>query len=280
MSTFDGNPHAGNGRGRPLRDVGADLAEPARRLTLTWLGHAGVLVDTGSWYVLVDPFLSPTPERVAPPPDARRFAAGIDLVLVTHEHPHHLDLGFLELVAECSPQAELVLPGDAVPLVEGVVPADRVVSVAAGDVVSLGEDVSILVVPACHGSDAEDAYYCNDLRFVGYVIRTLGASVYHAGDTIPSPQIVAALAGERVDVAILPVNGRDAYREADGIVGNLDPREAVRLAAEVGASTLVPVHWDAIAGDGERPGRVVDEAAAAGLPVTVLVPAPGLPIPV
>jgi L-ascorbate metabolism protein UlaG (beta-lactamase superfamily) len=71
---------------------------------------------------------------------------------------------------------------------------------------------------------------------------------------------------KQIEIALLPVNGRDPVREADGIVGNLDTAEAVQLARRLGARTLIPYHWDGFAGNTEQPGRVVDEAAIGGGP--------------
>ncbi len=50
--------------------------------------------------------------------------------------------------------------------------------------------------------------------------------VYHAGDTIAYDDMVERLRALRVDVALLPINGRDHFREAQDVVGNLTPREA------------------------------------------------------
>ena len=101
-------------------------------------------------------------------------------------------------------------------------------------------------------------------RFVGYVLRGAGPVVYHAGDTIATDGLVEALVDKRIEVALLPINGRDFFREEQDLVGNLDFREAVALARRIGARTLVPYHWDGYAGNTEHPGRAVDEAAAAG----------------
>ncbi len=64
-----------------------------------------------------------------------------------------------------------------------------------------------------------------------------------------------------IDVALLPINGRDAEREARGIVGNMDAAEAVELAVAIGSSTLVPYHWDGFAGNTVSPGATADLAA-------------------
>ena len=58
-----------------------------------------------------------------------------------------------------------------------------------------------------------------------------------------------------MDVAVLPVNGRDPEREARGIVGNMDAREAVELALAIGATLLVPIHWDGFAGNTVPPAQ-------------------------
>ena len=71
-------------------------------------------------------------------------------------------------------------------------------------------------------------------------------------------------------MALLPINGRDAEREARGIVGNMDAAEAVELALAIGATRLVPYHWDGFAGNTVPPGTAVDAAAGGS---TSLVPA-------
>jgi L-ascorbate 6-phosphate lactonase len=93
---------------------------------------------------------------------------------------------------------------------------------------------------------------------------------------VASPEVIEALEDKQIDIALVPINGRDYFREEQGIVGNLDYREAVQLVRRIGARTLVPIHWDGFAGNTERPGTVVDEAATVG-DLTVLVLGRGLP---
>ena len=133
-----------------------------------------------------------------------------------------------------------------------------------GDVLDLG-GVECRVVPAIHGVTMDDAYGDGSAlgegpRFVGYVLGG-GRRVYHAGDTIVTDALREALDPLGIDVALLPINGRDAEREARGIVGNMDAAEAVELAVAIGASTLVPYHWDGFAGNTVPPGATADLAA-------------------
>ena len=84
-------------------------------------------------------------------------------------------------------------------------------------------------------------------RYLGYVVELGGQRIYHAGDTLDHPRLAADLREIGVDVALLPINGRDPVREAQDLVGNLDHLEALDLAARSGASTVVPMHHDMFA---------------------------------
>ena len=60
---------------------------------------------------------------------------------------------------------------------------------------------------------------------------------YHAGDTIYSDEIVQSLKGLPIHTACLPIGGKYAVAT---------PRDALRLAEEIGAERLVPLHWQAL----------------------------------
>jgi L-ascorbate metabolism protein UlaG (beta-lactamase superfamily) len=232
----------------------------ALTLDITWLGQAGFLLETDGCRLLIDPWVSPADGRLIEPPPLDLVCEQIDAVLITHEHLDHLDLPFLRLLAERSPDALLVVPQPIVDQAEGIL---RLSPVRPGDRVELSS-LGVEVVPAWHSTSAKGAYSDRDGRFVGYVIHAGESVVYHAGDTVVTEGLLASLERKRIDIALLPVNGRDFFRDARDIVGNMNAREAVEFARRVGAHTLVPYHWDGFAGNTEQPGRVVDDAAAAG----------------
>jgi L-ascorbate metabolism protein UlaG (beta-lactamase superfamily) len=240
---------------------------------VTWLGQAGFRLDIGETHLVVDPWVSSHEHRLIPPPPLALAAESLDWVLITHEHLDHLDLPFLPVILERSPRARVVLPAALVPLVEQVVPESQLVTVRPYDVLDLS-GLEVHIVPAFHGVTMEDAYGDGSAlgagpRFVGYV---LGAEqgIYHAGDTIVTDELRTALQARSIDVALLPINGRDAVREGRGIVGNMDAAEAVELALAVGATRLVAYHWDGFAGNTVPPGTVADAAAGR---IHVVVPA-------
>jgi L-ascorbate metabolism protein UlaG (beta-lactamase superfamily) len=243
------------------------------RRRITWLGQAGFRLEVGETVVVVDPWISEHEDRITPSAPLELAADGVDVLLVTHEHLDHLDLPFLPSFLERSPDARVVLPAAVASQVEDVVPESRLVLVEPGDAVDLA-GVEIRVTPAFHGVSLDDAYGDGSAvdgrpRFVGYV---LGGEkrIYHAGDTILTDELVGALEPLGIELALLPINGRDAEREARGIIGNMDAGEAVELAVRIGARALVPYHWDAVAGNTVPPGTAVDAADGR---LHVLVPA-------
>jgi L-ascorbate 6-phosphate lactonase len=245
-------------------------------VVVTWLGQAGFRFEMGGRRILVDPFFAEHEDRTYPPLSIDEFGAGIDWLLVTHEHIDHLDPFSLREVAARSEALTVVAPAPLEGMVREAVPDVAFTGVARGDRVELPGAGRCTVVPAVHGRTVADGY-SDDPRFVGYVLDLGETSVYHAGDTLVTDALRAALRPLRVDVALLPINGRTHYREAADLVGNMDERDAVALAAEIGASVLVPIHWDLFVGNTEWPGRAVDEAVETDAPLHVLTLRRGVP---
>jgi L-ascorbate metabolism protein UlaG (beta-lactamase superfamily) len=249
----------------PLLDELARYEPPPSSVVLSWLGQSSVAMRLGGATLLVDPFLSPHPDRLVPPPFAAAAARGVDLVLVTHDHLDHLDEGALPEITAASPRALVVVPEEVVGRAVGLgVDAARVRGLASDARAQFG-NVAVETVPACHGDGMEDAYRLGP--FLGYVVSAGGARVYHAGDTVPFDGLVERLRELRVDLALLPINGRDAKREAEGIVGNMNAYEAALLAGDIGADAAVPMHWDMFAGNPGDPAAFVTAADT-----TVIVP--------
>jgi L-ascorbate 6-phosphate lactonase len=255
-----------------------DLRVPEGAVGLCWLGQSGFALRAGGATALLDPFLAPYPGRryESGLPAAR--AEGIDVVLCSHEHLDHFDAESAPRIAEASPGAVFVVPTPIVDMVTevGIAP-ERVLGMQPGETVELA-GLRIRAVPARHGVTMEDAYGFGEalsgglVRFLGYVVEAAGVRVYHAGDTIHYEGMETTLRGLGIDLAMLPINGRDPAREARGIVGNLTEREAAWLAAEIGAGVVVPMHHDLFPHNLGEPGHLVEWAAREGREVPVLVP--------
>jgi L-ascorbate 6-phosphate lactonase len=95
-------------------------------------------------------------------------------------------------------------------------------------------------------------------RWLGYILQLNGVTLYHAGDTILYDGLVERLRTHSIDIACLPVNGRDGWRERRGMIGNLDGREAAELAVAVNAEVLIPMHNDMFAANHVSPAILAD----------------------
>lgn len=245
---------------------------------LWWLAQSGFVVRTDQATVVIDPFLGPNPQRAVPAPFAPENFANVALLACTHQHIDHFDPPSVSGIAAASPDAMIVVPEPIVSMVTDLgIAANRVIGVQPGETITHG-GVTLHPVPACHGTDMDHAYsfgkeQSNGLyRFLGYVVEAGDLRVYHAGDTLVYDGMVETLRTLQVNVALLPINGRDYFREAQNLVGNMNPREAADLTAEIGAGLLVPMHYDMFASNLGYPAHAVQMVRQYHPAVAVAVP--------
>ncbi len=251
------------GGGRSPGDL-ARLRLEAGQVALWWLGQSGFALRGGDATLLLDPFLSTGHDRLVPRPFAPEQATGVDAILCSHEHLDHLDADSLPAMAAASPGAAVVVPAPIVSQVTdlGIAP-DRVIGAQPEQPIEL-RGLTVHPLPAWHGIDVADAYgFGRELsggryRYLGYVVEADGVRVYHAGDTLVYEGMEEWLRRLAPDVALLPINGRDRFREEQNLVGNMDHREAAQLADAVGVGLLVPMHFDMFAANLGFPAHLVD----------------------
>jgi len=222
-------------------------------LALAWLGQAGFLLQTAGRTIAIDPYLSDflarkyrgrefAHERLMAAPLSAMEIPRLDLVLCTHRHSDHMDPDTLTAIVASHPRCRFVVPAADLEHASGLgLPADRLLPIDAGEHLPLGDDLAVTAVPAAHEALERDA--AGRCRYLGYVVRTGGLAVYHSGDTVVFPELPGLLAGRGIDYALLPVNGRDAYRASRGVPGNMRADEALALCAATGIPLLVPHHF-------------------------------------
>lgn len=230
------------------------LTVPDHTLVLGWLGQMGVVIRGAEGSIVIDACLTDVVaeragafwQRAFEPPIAPDALRNVRAYLITHEHLDHFDPLTLQAVASNSPDMHIVAPGWCL--------SDLLRLGFARERITVPEVMRPLAVP---GTSAEvtaiaAAHYALEHdperghRWLGYQIAWGGVRFFHAGDTIIYPGYLDTLRSlPLADAVLLPINGRDVFRESDeDIFGNLWPREAARLAQEIGWPLLLVGHND------------------------------------
>ena len=239
----------------PSGDLLKELSDrdPSDAVSIWWLGQAGFCLRLRDLRLAVDPYLSDSlarkyagsrfpHRRMMPAPVRPEQLTLLDYVFCTHAHTDHMDGDTLSAIAEANSHCRFVVPlAERAKALERGVPADRMITVRAGDQLPLGPDASVAVVPAAHEERKADADG-NDF-YLGYVFKLGRRTVYHPGDCVPFEGLEDWLKPHHIELALLPVNGRDALRAANGVPGNFHLREAVDLCCAVGIDSMLGHHY-------------------------------------
>jgi L-ascorbate metabolism protein UlaG (beta-lactamase superfamily) len=242
---------------RHFTDTPPGQPPPARvadgRLRVTLVNHSTLLVQMDNVNILTDPMWSKRSvpmvgKRRRRPPGIRfEDLPPIDVVLVSHDHHDHMDLPTLRrLLRKGHPVIDVGL-GNAAFLARKGVPGGHDLDWWQSAEIAPG--ITVTAVPARHMSgrglfDHDRTLWC------GFVVVGPSGSVYFAGDTgwgSHFGQIGKRFPGLRL--ALLPIGGFKPVwymREQ-----HLGPEDAVRARRELGAATMVPIHFGTFP-DGEE----------------------------
>ena len=209
------------------------------RLTASWLGHATVLLNFHGTWIVTDPALESRvgigrgraklgPRRLVKPALRARELPPLDLLLLSHAHMDHTDLGTL-----CSLRRDVpvvVQPGNR----DLVRRFRRVEELAWGETTSVdGIDVESVEVRHWGARMVTDRHR----GYGGYLLTKGNHTVLFAGDTAFTDAFDRLRARVKVDLAILPIGAYDPW-----IANHASPEEAWRMFKGLGADYLLPVH--------------------------------------
>lgn len=229
-------------------------SRPAQgQAALFYLGQETILIKAAGKYILFDPYLDDYVDRNFsteavvwkrnyPSPIDPHELDFIDYVFCSHAHGDHTDPETLSAIAAASPDALFAggKPVCEVYRAACAIPEERILRLRADQPTQLCAGVSVTAIPAAHEElhpDGEGSF--NEL---GFIVQINGLRFCHAGDCCPYDGLIERLQG--VDVAFLPINGRDYFRLSKNIIGNFDSAEAVTLAKQAGIPLLIPLHFD------------------------------------
>jgi len=244
---------------------------------LWWLGQSGFLLQWNGIHVLLDPYLSDSLTKKysqTDKPHVRMTELVIDparlsfadVVTATHNHTDHLDAETLCPVFARNPNLKLVIPEANRAFV-----AERL---KVGSTLPIGVDDGCSVqicgmrfsgIASAH--EALDRDERGRAKYLGYVLQFGNWSIYHSGDTVRYDGMAAKLQELKIDVALLPINGRAVERR---IPGNLFGNEAAQLAKDLGAKLVIPCHFEMFEFNTASPQQFIDECHKLKQPFKVL----------
>ncbi len=259
-----------------LADI-ADARAAGDAFHLWWLGQSGCLVQWRDRHLLFDPYLSDSLTEKYAQTDKPHVRMShrvvdpmrldfIDVVTSSHNHTDHLDGPTLRALVEVNPDVAIVVPAAnrdfAAHRLE--VGNERLTEIDAGSSVQLSP-FTLHGVPAAHESISRDA--AGRCLYLGLVVEFGDWVIYHSGDTVRYPDMAEQLSKWKIDVAILPINGRAVERR---VAGNLWGREAAQLAHDIGARVVIPCHYDMFTFNTASPAEFVEACGRLGQDYRVL----------
>jgi L-ascorbate metabolism protein UlaG (beta-lactamase superfamily) len=265
------------GRANPefprVANDGRALRDNRQAATLTWIGHATLLVQLDGINVLTDPHFSERaspvrfagPRRLNPPGLAFEDLPPIHAVIISHDHYDHLDRATVQrLAATHRPRFFVPLGLKAWFTAAGITDVDEL---DWWDSRRVGA-VTFTATPVQHWS-ARTPFDMNRRLWAGWAMTGRERRAFFAGDTGYYDGFRRV--GERLGPFDLALVSISAY-EPPSVMAHTHttPEEALRLFADLGARTFVAMHWGTFDLSeepiDEPPRRLAAAAGAEGLP--------------
>jgi len=215
---------------------------------ITWIGHASFLIQIGGVNILTDPILkSPSPlfPRHVPLGISVDKLPNIDFVLLSHNHPDHMDGKSLMLLREHDGTSFLVPQGDKLwfdnksfaRVKEHTWWEPSSFTLKYGT----SKQITFTFLPANHWS-MSGLLDKNRSLWGGWMIECLGHTIYFAGDTAYESHFKEiAETFPHIDIALMPI-GPCEPKEWVGHA-HIDSQEAITAFLDLQAKYFIPMHW-------------------------------------
>ena len=218
VSNLKGGYIAWTKAGQPVTkyEVERFVADDGEALSITLIKHGSLEIRYKGLSFQIDPV-----EEYGTPTDYAAEFPKADVILVTHEHPDHLDRRAI---------ADLTAPGTILYVNERASQLLRTGEVLRnGDKRTLPGGVQLEAVPAYNNTPGREKFHAKGAGN-GYVLNFSGFRIYVAGDTEDISEM-AQLKG--VDVVFLPVN--QPY--------TMTPEQCIAAARTLEPKVLIPYHY-------------------------------------
>ena len=214
-------------------------------ITLSWLGHASVLINFHGITILTDPVLASRvgigagpfvigPKRYVQPALKCNELPRIDLVLISHCHFDHLDMWTIRRLGKTP---VLVAPSKTSDLFKctQIKNIKEAVWKQPFELFSERGGLKIEAFQTKHwgarmGSDTHRLWN-------GYMLERNGKKLIFGGDTAATHTFGDLRAFGPFELAIMPIGAYDPW-----IAHHCTPEEALKMADEAGAKYILPIH--------------------------------------
>ena len=260
-----------------LEDVTKASVE-SDRLHLWWLGQSGFMIQWQSHHLLLDPYLSDSltkkyadtdkPHvRMTEPVIAPEKLGFVDVVTSSHNHTDHLDGETLVPLWKANPGLRVLVSRANVQFAAErlQVKPDKLTPISADRDRIRIDPFTFYAIPSAHESLEQDAN--GDHKYMGLIVQAGSWTIYHSGDCVPYEGLVERLQTSKIDIALLPINGRDPRR---GVAGNFTADEAARLGWAIHARLVIPCHYEMFEFNTVSPERFIEAAERIGQNYRVL----------
>jgi L-ascorbate metabolism protein UlaG (beta-lactamase superfamily) len=190
-----------------------------KEVVITFIKHGSLMLTYGGKHIQVDP--------VSQYADYATFPKA-DVILITHEHPDHLDLKAIQMITKNTTE---LIANEASQKKIG-----KGKALKNGDKATILGSVTLEAVPA-YNTTPERKMYHPRYRDNGYVLTFDGLRIYIAGDTEDIPELKNL---KNIDVAFLPVN--QPY--------TMTVEQAANAAKMFSPKVLYPYHYGTTAIEG------------------------------
>lgn len=208
----------------------------------TWLGHSTFLIQIGDKNILTDPIfgnLSWIFSRIMPSKINAKDLPNIDYVLISHNHPDHMDSHSLKEIQYLFPKVKVLVPmGDKAWFdYHGFTHSSE--HMWWDEIIDDG--IKFTFLPSHHWSQ-RGLFDKNKSLWGSWMIEHEGFRFYFAGDTSWGKHF--SIIGEEfksIDVAIMPIGpGEPRGWMKDS---HINAEEAGKAFLDLKARWFVPMHW-------------------------------------
>lgn len=225
------------------------LAQKTKHTRITWFGHSTILLEMDGKNILIDPMFGEIPSPVPAIIGQKRYSKGlpltidelppIDAVLITHDHYDHLDHQSILKIKDKVRKFYVPLGLNAHLHAWGVSPS-KIEELNWYETTTL-DGITFTLTPSHHysGRSLTDRF---ESLWGGWVIKGALDNIYLSGDGGYGEHFKQI--GETYgpfDFAMIECGQYSRYWRQN----HLFPEQSVRVAADVGAKLIMPIHWGA-----------------------------------